>query len=278
MRSLLASLSVGVGILLLLASCTAIPEDERYIYVPLTSSSRAVLIEDFTGQRCVNCPNAAEEIERLKKEYGTDSIIAVGIHSGPLAVYSRGKVLGLRTEEGDEYYDHWGVEQEPMGLINRRGGLSTVDNWFNLVNEAIKQPTDIYFDFGASCSQDSTLHVYLTVITGEPIDAKLQLWLTESNITALQMMPDGSANQEYIHNHVFRCSINGTWGEPYQAAQGEIRELEYECKLDAAWKPENLSVVAFIYDDSGVEYVAETHVLIDDPTDESTDDQTDTEN
>lgn len=250
------------SLLLLLASCNSIDESERYIYHPLTSSSRAVLIEDFTGQRCINCPNAAEEIERLKQQYGTDSIIAVGIHSGPLAVYSNARMHGLRTEEGDAYYEHWGVEQEPMGYVNRRGALSTVDNWATLVREAIQQPTDISMEILAETFDGSRqLNVELTVIGGEPIDARLQLWLTESNIVALQMMPDGTANQEYVHNHVFRRSINGTWGEPYQSAQGEIRELKFNCEVDESWVPENLSVVAFIYSDKGVDYVTEARVL-----------------
>ena len=204
--------------------------------------------------------NAFDFIERLKEQYGTDSIIAVGIHSGPLAVYSRGSVLGLRTEEGDEYYEHWGVEQEPMGYINRRGSLSTLDNWATQVREAIQQPTDIRFELTPVLMENGLLNVSLNIIGGEPIDANLQLWLTESNIVALQMMPDGTANQNYVHNHVFRRSINGTWGEPYKSAQGEIRDLEFECELDETWKPENLSVVAFIYGNKGVEYVAEASV------------------
>ena len=261
LRSLLPSLTGGVwGWVFLFISCTTIDESDRYVYVPVASSSRAVLIEDFTGQRCVNCPNAAEEIERLKKEYGTDSIIAVGIHGGEFAIYSNAKFLGLRTEEGDEYYKHWGVEQQPIGMVNRRGGLSTVDNWFKLVNEAIKQPTDIRFELTPVLMENGRLNVCLNIIGGEPIDANLQLWLTESNIVALQKMPDGTTNQNYVHNHVFRRSINGTWGEPYKSAQGEIRYLEFECELDETWKPENLSVVAFIYGDKGVEYVAESPI------------------
>ena len=220
-----------------------------------------MLIEDFTGQRCINCPNAAEEIERLKQQYGADSIIAVGIHSGPLAVYPTDRVQGLRTAEGDAYYEHWGVEQEPMGYINRRGSLSTLDNWSTLVREAIQQPTDIRLELSATLTGEGTLHVDLTVIGGDPIDARLQLWLTESNIVAVQLMPDGTANQEYAHNHVFRTSINGTWGEPYQSAQGEIRELHYDVELNETWNPEQLSVVAFIYDDQGVDNVAEAHAI-----------------
>lgn len=50
----------------LLASCSNIAEDERYIYVKPAEVKRSVLIEDFTGQRCINCPNANDEIATLQ--------------------------------------------------------------------------------------------------------------------------------------------------------------------------------------------------------------------
>ena len=71
---------------LLLLGCDRISEAERLVYEKPEPARRVVLIEDFTGQRCKNCPNAADKIEQLKKEYGEENIIAVGIHSGPLAV------------------------------------------------------------------------------------------------------------------------------------------------------------------------------------------------
>ena len=55
---------------MLLASCDNISEDERFIYVKPADVKRRVLIEDFTGQRCVNCPAAHEEIDRLQEQYG----------------------------------------------------------------------------------------------------------------------------------------------------------------------------------------------------------------
>lgn len=262
-RRLLRSLRAGVAVLCLLtlASCSRIDESERFRFSPLIEYSRAVLIEDFTGQRCINCPNAAEEIERLKKQYGADTIIAVGIHSGPLALYSRGNILGLRTEEGDAYYDHWGVEQEPTGLINRKGSPSTIDQWPTLVRDAVQSSPELFFTLHATHETGySHIKIYLNIVNNNSVNGHIQLWLTENNIKALQMMPDGTANPEYIHNHVFRRAINGLWGEPFQSAQGEMHDLVYECALDPVWKTENLSVVAFFYDDRGVQCVAEACV------------------
>ena len=62
----------------MLTGCDEVSESDRLIYVKPAEVSRAVLIEDFTGQRCINCPNAADEISRLQEEYGEDKVIAVG--------------------------------------------------------------------------------------------------------------------------------------------------------------------------------------------------------
>lgn len=244
--------------LLLLTSCNSISEDERYLFVKPPQAERAVLIEDFTGQRCINCPNAALEIEKLKEQYGAGTIIAVGIHSGPLAVYSRGRVLGLRTEEGDAYYDYWKIEQEPIGLVNRRGGAATIDKWATLVHEAVQVPSDIHLT--VESTYDSIARkadLIVNTVNGVDFDGHIQVWLTESNITALQMMPDGSANQEYVHNHVFRKSVNGSWGTPYQASAGDIDALPFSCELEESWVPENMAAVVFAYNADGVQQVVE---------------------
>ena len=55
---------MAVAALALFTACDNIPEDDRLIYIKPAAVSRAVLIEDFTGQACVNCP-AAGAVWRL---------------------------------------------------------------------------------------------------------------------------------------------------------------------------------------------------------------------
>ena len=126
MRKIIYTALVAFGLI----ACDNIAEEDRLIYEPLPEVNRSVLIEDFTGQRCVNCPTAADEIQKLQKEYGKDAIIAVGIHGGPMAVYpnpERG-IIGLATETGDNYNDYWKVEQWPMGMVNR-GAVCAYTEW-----------------------------------------------------------------------------------------------------------------------------------------------------
>ena len=111
---------------LTMSACSHIDESDRLIYVKPADVKRRVLLEDFTGQRCVNCPKASDEIKALQEQYGEDHVIAVGIHSGPLGFYTKGDYLGLSTEVGDEYYDHWALEYQPVGLIDRGAPLEYI--------------------------------------------------------------------------------------------------------------------------------------------------------
>ena len=94
------------------------------------------------------------------------------------------------------------------------------------------------------------------------VSGKLQVWIVEDGIKAMQLMPDGSANQEYIHNHVFRAAVNGTWGEEVTVKEGETTTKQYSYEhLPETWNAENISVVAFVYNDNGVENVAKKHIV-----------------
>ena len=104
--------------LVLLSACDEISTDERLTYVEPPEAGRAVLIEDYTGQYCVNCPRATEEIERLIEQYGDSVVIAVAIHSGPFSK-QKGEPSPLYTEVGDMYFNRWKLSSQPVGLVDR---------------------------------------------------------------------------------------------------------------------------------------------------------------
>ena len=104
------------------ASCSNIDEGDRLIYVKPAEVGRAILIEDFTGQTCNNCPTGTEIINGIVSTYGEDNVIAVGIHSGPLGFAGTATAVGLMTDTGNEYYTHWDKENkmgQPWVVFNR---------------------------------------------------------------------------------------------------------------------------------------------------------------
>ena len=239
----------------LLFSCDNIAEEDRLIYEAPPTVNRSVLIEDFTGQRCVNCPNAADEIHSLQQEYGDSAVIAVGIHGGPMAVYPNPakNVVGLATETGDRYNEYWKVEQWPMGMVNRHGVINYV-NWKTQLREELAKVAPVNIS-GSFKADEGTAVADITVWvegTQGRTTGKLQLWVVEDNIVATQLMPDGSANKDYVHQHVFRAAVNGEWGEDITVNEGETITRPYTLTFANDWVPANLSIVAFVYNDDGV--------------------------
>lgn len=253
---------------LLLTACSHIGEDERFIEVKPANVVKAVLVEEFTGQRCVNCPNAAIEIERLREQYGDAYVIPVAIHSGPLALDSNDKVLGLRTQLGDEYYDHWKVEAEPTGMIDRKGGVVNLSQWASAVYEELQKESPVSLSIGVKMANgqeqvtsQSVVEVSVEATIAEPTEGYLQLWMTEDSIVAPQMMPDGTMNREYVHNHVLRAAVNGTWGTPVSWKPG-VHSQTFSFSIDPTWKKDNLSVVAFVYNEQGVLQVKSQQLVV----------------
>ena len=241
------------SICLVLVACDYIPEDERLIYEKPEPAQRIVLLEDFTGQRCPNCPKATDVIELLQESYG-ENVVAVGIHGGPLAFAGNAKVLGLKTDTGDEYYNHWHLEYQPVGLINRHNPVNYTE-WVSIVKEELAKPAPLRLS-GDTFLSDGVIHILVDAEgTDGTVTGKLQVWVLEDGIKSLQLMPDGTANQEYIHNHVFRIAVNGAWGEDISVNEGEHVQRSMTQTLEPNWNPEKLSIVAFVYTENGVQQV-----------------------
>ena len=252
---------------LLCVACSHIDEDEQLIYVKPADVARCVLIEDFTGQNCLNCPTATLTIADLQEAYGHDVVVAVGIYSGDFGRTARGVPYSLTTETGDEYYAHWALDHQPVGLVNRHGA-SEYQDWGRLVREQLEQKSHVDLEANGSFNAEARqVEINVSALgTDGNTNGKLQVWLTEDNITDGQRLPDGTWNREYFHNHVFRDAVNGAWGTDFSIKEGEQKEesFTYTIAEDKDWKPENMNVVVFIYNDNGVEQVTIVKLVTED--------------
>lgn len=250
------------------ASCSNIDEGDRLIYVKPAEVGRAILIEDFTGQKCINCPTGTEIINSIVDTYGEDNVIAVGIHSGPLGFAGNSKTVGLMTDTGNEYYTRWDKENkmgQPWVIFNRKTSPdSHYNNWAAMVSTIISEKANLSVKIANA--YDAATRTLTTTVGADgvngTVNGKLQVWIVEDGVKALQMMPDGKSNKEYIHNHVFRAAVNGTWGEDVTVKEGETTTKQYQYVLPEAWNADNIAVVAFVYNDGGVENVAKKHLVV----------------
>lgn len=239
-------------------ACDNIGEDERYIEVEQVTSKRKCLLEEFTGQRCTNCPDAHAVIEKLEEQYGED-LIVVSIHAGN-SLISIAAPNGLKQPEGDDYAAKWGVTTYPCGIIDRSSDLMGYDAWANAVRNELTKEAALDLELEAHLSADGDkIEIATEMLSSDRIGGNLQLWITEDNIVAMQVY--GSQRlPDYVHNNVYRASVNGIWGEAVSLTPNVFSTVTHSIAVDDSWNTDNLNVVAFVYDNGSVLQAAKCKV------------------
>lgn len=225
---------------------------------PPDTGSRKVLIEEFTGVRCVNCPQGSAEIENLIGLYG-ENLIAVSIHAGTFSFPYNDSEYDFRTEAGTELLTLLG---EPLGypsaVVNRKkfggqfGLQSNQQSWAGFIEMEVAQEPSM--GISASVTYDEISReakVQMTLITNETIneDLRLSVMLTENNIVDKQETPEGKKD-DYVHKHVLRDMITNISGDGLGSSfvLGEVIEKSYSYTLPEAYKAENCNVVIFVHE------------------------------
>lgn len=237
------------------------------------SPIRKVLLEDYTGHLCPNCPAAATIIEDdIVAVYG-EKVIPVSIHAGPFALATGSPWTNdFKTAAGDNYNSssnfHISSLGNPNGMVNRidydlttKAHIKSKDKWVSLVDsltqkvpEADIQIKNIYDDN----TKKVCVHIetkFLTALTGK---YNLVVLLLQDSITGPQK--NGSATiSDYVHRHVLRAAVNGEEGDGEEIAgdtttiiNGTKIYKKYEYEVLSAYKniPCDVShchILAFVY-------------------------------
>ncbi len=239
------------------------PEPERV---------KKVLLEEFTGHTCSNCPRAHKEIARLKEKYG-DQIAALAYHAGGFAIPGGVQFPeDFRTDAGNVLHDYYGVESYPIGIVGR-SELAFYTDWESQIAAALAQAPDAVIQISQeydAASRNLTVDVNSTILTNNiGGGVLLAVHLAEHHIIGAQA--DGSEIvPDYEHMDMFRAAMSSTGGEggPFgevlaeSVNANEKYSKSFSLTLSEEWNPENMSIVAFLMnaDDFSVIQVEEVHL------------------
>ena len=86
----------------------------------VSGQERQVLIEEFTGVRCVNCPAGSQAIEDLLAIPG-ERLVAISIHaSGPFSPPYPESLYDFQTPDGENLLNFLGIPLGfPTAVVNR---------------------------------------------------------------------------------------------------------------------------------------------------------------
>ncbi len=263
-------LSLGLLILAAVATgCDNINEDDRYIKVekPLIDNPRTLLIMEFTGNSCLNCPNGASIVEQIKEDEAPGRVISVGLHPNgshftePMpSIHTPSRKQDLRCQAATALFDYYQPSGFPAAIFNglKSSMSGSTGDWIQRASEALIVPT--YISLSATSDYDPEsrkLNVGYEVEFLDIIKRKLNVtvWLVENKIMGTQTMPDGKMNLNYEHNHVLRASLNGDWGQELGStfAEGSTVNGTASMTLQEDWVAENCDVVVYVYRDDNKE-------------------------
>lgn len=242
--------------LLTLCACDEIDEQDRYEQVQINFGTKNVLIEDFTGQLCNNCPLATNTISTLQETFGHDRVIPVAIHGGYLTLAAP---TGLANEIGNTYTAERGVSSKPKGEVDRTGQLLDQEKWGTTVLERIAMTAHVKLGVENIAFDADSRELSFSVKTAADLTGAqglLQVWLTESHIHTYQKTPDpnrfpqypASGNDHnYEHNHVLRACVSAKDGDALSLVAGGSETRTYKYILESDWVADNMSVIVIAY-------------------------------
>lgn len=210
---------------------------------------RRILVEEFTTERCPNCPRVGGYIhDSLQKEKYADNVVVVCHHSGFYTDWLTASFDGeyLELFNGDTYAPAVGVDRKPQfdgGIITCPSSQSDMERAWD---KCLDSPAFVSLDIKAKVDAETPNKVHVTVSGARAMEdfcenPVITVMVVEDNI---KPRSQAGAGEDYMHYHVNRA-VNSVWGDPL-TFDGD--EYVYECELPLAdiWVRGNLQIVAFV--------------------------------
>lgn len=225
---------------------------------------RKILLEEYTGHTCVNCPDGHRRAGLLKDKYG-DSIVIVAIHAGLFAHPEPPEFTAdYRTIVGTTLNDFFGVEGYPVGMVSRLPFASSnlIDrSAWGIASAAINKSDPsaaiqmiVQYD---GVEQKACVHTKVSFLKAISNEVKLAVYMIEDGIVSPQKNSSASIGDvpvihNYTHKHMLRASLNTPWGETISQGTAEVNQTAYKVYgfsfEGKGFNPQNCSFVAVLYD------------------------------
>lgn len=223
------------------------------------ATRNAVLIEEFTGQTCRNCPAGAKAIHNAMATMPEGKTILIAHHVG----YAEDDFTMAFSRPLTFFYGDEGT-YAPGCMMDRRRTAAFVDALTpvtvphsttinkDILEEALSQPTYVSLNMTTKLEGDSvTITVTGDLLLANP-NARLNVYITQDNIHAYQ----ANGGNDYNHPNMVRAMLSGsTWGDTFENPQGAFTKT-YGYKIPASVAGvkgksfpvvlEDLYVVAFV--------------------------------
>lgn len=235
-----------------------------------TNVTRKILIEEFTGASCVNCPDGKIKLDEVLTAY-PDRTLAIGLHHGALGapVNHSKQNPDFRTKAAEEIAYKFGSNSMPSALINRKefNGERVIGrlSWKLKVEEILNDPAKIKIN--SKCTLDNISNQYIYELEIE----FLEDYTNEVNYTIAMLEDDIIAEQKngsaiienYNFEHVLRKTYTNSLGNILVKPNGSTkyekgRIYKKQIVLDnihASWNIDKIHLIGYITDNTTQEVI-----------------------
>lgn len=281
----------GAALLLLLNACTEIGPaidfgtirafDTTYTEAVPTPQSKVVLVEEYTGVECTNCPAAASILETYAASH-PGKMISVGLHSGSLTApidkdgirskydFRNDKVKSMMTS----YYSE--DPSKPASCFDRTKFETyyfslNKNAWTSYIDQRGSQTPPVNIVVNSAYNEEKNQAVITVKVSYTKAIAQKQtmnVWIVEDKIVDAQLYP-GTVDSAYEFHNVLRDFLTPSSGASFltdvsSKAPGTVYERTFIYDLDNTWNIANCKIIAFVnnneQDDKSVLQAAEANV------------------
>ncbi|NTW33819.1 MAG: Omp28-related outer membrane protein, partial [Bacteroidetes bacterium] len=175
-----------------------------------TASIRKIILEEFTGHQCPNCPLGNIKAQQLKSIYG-EKLILISIHAGDFAEPGTGEFADdFRCPTGNELNTFFAPTFYPKGMVSRTGFPTNAaidkDAWGTRIqtinNLAPEVKIEISNSYNSS-TRTSNINLEFDALQNMTGTYKLAVYLTEDSIVSAQTTTnDPDHSDDIIHDYV----------------------------------------------------------------------------
>jgi len=207
-------------------STTTAAGDTTYVVTPVPpATSRQVLVEEFTGQSCPNCPQAHGDLDAISAANpGLINVVSMYTTGQPQANPPAGALYDFRTTSattiGNTVFN--GIPGLPAAAIDRVSASGSVlqlgsGSWDGIINNELKVVDSINLSVTSAydtASKKATITALVTYLYPLSTPQNLSIYIVEDSMSDLQEFSSG--DQTYLFMDVFRDMVTPPvpWGAP----------------------------------------------------------------
>ena len=229
---------------------------------------KVVLVEEFTGVNCQNCPSGARILKEIAEKH-PERMAIIGVHAlDAFTKHPYTQEAMFKTEVGESLAQAFDVAALPIAAIDRinedNNRVFQKEIWESKINVRLEQttPINIYihnqFD---SQSEKLTTDVELRYIEDINEEHYVSVVLLENGIIDFQN-DNGLLVDDYEHNHVLRNYMTALSGREIEAGNknrgsvyiktfGLCDKMGNTLAIPSEYQIENCEILAFVHKGSG---------------------------